>query len=60
MQLPSALSLLLAALLLAVSPVAAQFQLFEQMFGGGQQQAHQPQDVASDSNWYRQNWDNGA
>ena len=39
----------------------AQFQFFEQMFQG-QQQHHQPQqaqNVASDSNWYQQNYEAG-
>jgi len=38
---------------------SAQFQFFENMFGGGGQQQQQPQNVASDSNWYRQNYDAG-
>lgn len=43
----------------------AQFQFFEQMFSGNahhhhhQQQQQQPQNVASDSNWYRQTYDGG-
>ncbi|RFU35309.1 hypothetical protein B7463_g1064, partial [Scytalidium lignicola] len=52
-------SLLTAALMLAAG-AQAQFGFFEQMFNGGQQQQqHQePQNVASDSNWYQQNYDN--
>jgi hypothetical protein len=39
----------------------AQFQFFEQMFNGGQQQHHHqtPQNVPSDSNWYQENYNNG-
>ncbi|MCJ1322284.1 Long chronological lifespan protein 2 [Xylographa vitiligo] len=39
---------------------AAQFQFFEQMFQGHpqQQQQQQPQNVASDSSWYQQNYEN--
>ena len=36
--------------------VSAQFQFFEQMFQGQPQQQQQPQNVASDSNWYQQNY----
>jgi hypothetical protein len=52
--------LLLGALLFVVG-ANAQFQFFEQMFQGGQQQhQHQaPKDVPSDSSWYQQNYDNG-
>ncbi len=32
-----------------------QFGFFEQVFGGGGQQSHQPQNVPSDSAWYRSN-----
>merc|ERR1711881_484986 len=45
---------LLLVLALALS-VSAQFQFFEQFFGGDQQH-HQPQNVASDSSWYQQNY----
>ena len=39
----------------------AQFQFFEHMFQGAgqQQQQAQPQNVASDSSWYRQNYEAG-
>ena len=43
----------------------AQFQFFEQMFNqGGQQQRHQqqqdqPQNVASDSEWYQRTYEGG-
>jgi hypothetical protein len=53
----------LSALLffLSISVANAQFQFFEQMFQGGQQQQRQePQNVPSDSSWYQQNYDNGA
>ncbi|KAK2744731.1 Long chronological lifespan protein 2 [Onygenales sp. PD_40] len=39
----------------------AQFQFFEQMFGGGgHQQQHDPREhnVPSDSSWYQRNYDN--
>ena len=51
------------ALLLLASVAQAQFQFFEQMFGGGgpghgrQQQA--PQDGPSDPSWYQNKWENG-
>jgi hypothetical protein len=51
-------SLISAALLLAAG-VNAQFNLFEQMFQGGGQQRQQPQNVASDSTWYQENYNNG-
>jgi len=47
----------LSGLLLFTASTQAQFQFFEQMFQGQQQQQHQPQNVASDSNWYQQNYD---
>ncbi|KAI9676340.1 MAG: Long chronological lifespan protein 2 [Caeruleum heppii] len=52
--------LTLSALLFTLS-ASAQFQFFEQMFNGGQQQQHQQQhaqaqNVPSDSAWYQQNW----
>lgn len=53
----SAMQSLLLILALALS-VSAQFQFFEQFFGGEQQQ-HQPQNVPSDSSWYRQNYAKG-
>jgi hypothetical protein len=37
---------------------SAQFQFFEQFFGNEQQQ-HQPQNVPSDSSWYRENYAKG-
>jgi hypothetical protein len=46
--------------LLLISSSSAQFNFFEQMFQGGQQQQrHEPQNVASDSNWYQQNHEAG-
>lgn len=44
---------------------SAQFQFFEQMFSGNahhhhHQQQQQPQNVASDSAWYRQTYDGGT
>jgi hypothetical protein len=49
---------LLLLITLALS-VSAQFQFFEQFFNGDQQQQAQPQNVASDSSWYRQNYAKG-
>ena len=52
---------LLVLLTFALS-VSAQFQFFDQFFGNQQQQQHQSQEkqnVASDSNWYKQNWEQG-
>lgn len=40
-------------------PVTAQFNFFEQMFGGQQQAQQAPQNVGSDSAWYRQQYDAG-
>lgn len=52
--------ILLSVFLLLLSVASAQFQFFEQMFQGGQQQQRQePQNVPSDSSWYQQNYDNG-
>ncbi|PQE22849.1 long chronological lifespan 2 protein [Rutstroemia sp. NJR-2017a BBW] len=48
---------LLSTLLLFFTTVHAQFQFFEQMFNGQQQQQRQPQDVPSDSQWYQENYD---
>lgn len=51
----------IVTLLLFLSVVSAQFQFFEQFFQGGQQQAApEKQNVPSDSNWYRQNWEGGT
>ncbi|CAK7203845.1 Long chronological lifespan protein 2 [Sporothrix eucalyptigena] len=48
--------LLLWAVALFVSLAHAQFGFFDQMFGGNQQQHHnEPQNVPSDSAWYRGN-----
>ena len=50
--------LLLAGAFLCTSTANAQFQFFEQMFQGqGQQQ--EPQNVASDSGWYQETYENG-
>ena len=60
---PRNLSILSVLLfLLSISVVNAQFQFFEQMFQGGQQQQQrqEPQNVPSDSSWYQQNYDNGT
>ncbi|EEH05468.1 conserved hypothetical protein [Histoplasma capsulatum G186AR] len=53
-------SILLGLLLLATG-TRAQFQFFEQMFGGGQQQQQhdsREQNVPSDSDWYQRTYDN--
>jgi 2',3'-cyclic-nucleotide 2'-phosphodiesterase (5'-nucleotidase family) len=51
----------LSIIYLFVSAVSAQFQFFDQFFGGHQQQQAPPekQNVASDSTWYRQTWEGG-
>ncbi|OKL64088.1 hypothetical protein UA08_00317 [Talaromyces atroroseus] len=46
------------ALLLLITSAQAQFQFFEQMFGGGSQQGRQQeQEASSDSAWYQKTWD---
>jgi len=52
---------LLSATLLLFSVAHAQFQFFEQMFNGQQQQHHrqEPQNVPSDSAWYQENYEHG-
>lgn len=52
------LTSLLSSLLLFLSAANAQFAFFDQMFQQ-QGQRHEPQNVASDSSWYQQNYDNG-
>ncbi|KAF7874706.1 uncharacterized protein EAF02_008683 [Botrytis sinoallii] len=48
----------LFSFLFLIIGVSAQFQFFEQMFNGQQQQQQrQPQDVPSDSQWYQDNYD---
>ncbi|EEA24340.1 Long chronological lifespan protein 2 [Talaromyces marneffei ATCC 18224] len=46
-------------LFLLISTAQAQFQFFEQMFGGGgSHQGHQQeQEASSDSSWYQQTWE---
>ena len=57
--------LLLTLICSLASTSLAQFQFFEQMFNqGGQQQRHQqqpdqPQNVASDSEWYQRTYEGG-
>jgi len=46
-----------------IAVASAQFQMFEQLFnqGGHQQHQHQqPQNVASDSEWYQKTYDGGT
>ncbi|KAK5089820.1 Long chronological lifespan protein 2 [Exophiala xenobiotica] len=45
-------------LFVAAASASAQFQFFDQFFGGQQQQGGQQekQNVASDSTWFQQNW----
>lgn len=46
---------------LLASLTNAQFQFFEQMFGGGGgQQQGQPQNMPSDSNWYQTQYEAGT
>lgn len=49
------------AVLLLVATAQAQFQFFEQMFGGARQEHHQQeqQNVPSDSSWYQRHWEGG-
>jgi hypothetical protein len=49
------------SILLLVAGANAQFQFFEQMFQGQQQERQQqaPENVPSDSSWYQQHYDNG-
>ncbi|CRG87267.1 Phospholipid scramblase family protein C343,06c [Talaromyces islandicus] len=48
------------ALLLLVSTAQAQFQFFEQMFGGGGHGGHHgEQEAPSDSSWYQRTWEGG-
>ena len=54
------LSLVFTTLLLFVLPTFAQFQFFEQMFNQGGQQQQQPQNAASDSSWYKQQYEAGT
>lgn len=53
------LSLFFTTLLFFVFPAFAQFQFFEQMFNQGGQQNQQPQNAASDSAWYKQQYEAG-
>ena len=52
---------LVPVVLLFVASVSANFQFFDQFFGGQQQQhqTQQKQDGPSDSAWYQQSWDGG-
>ena len=52
-------SLVLSALFAPL--VSAQFQFFDQFFGGQQSGGQQQQggNVASDSKWYQQTWEGG-
>lgn len=52
---------LFALLLLLASTVTAQFQFFEQMFGGqgGHHHQSQPQNMPSDASWYQQQYEAG-
>ena len=54
------LLIFLLPLLTLLPSATAQFQFFEQMFNQPQQpQHHEPQNVASDSSWYQQNYEAG-
>lgn len=52
---------LFSVTLLLVGAANAQFQFFENMFGGhqGGHQQQQQGNAPSDSNWYQQHWDQG-
>jgi len=54
----SPLSLVLAILVFALT-ATAQFQFFEQMFSGQQQAQQQPQNVRSDAEWYKSQYEAG-
>ncbi|EXJ60483.1 hypothetical protein A1O7_04636 [Cladophialophora yegresii CBS 114405] len=50
----------LSVVLLLMGLASAQFQFFDQFFHGSHQQQQAPQEkqnVASDSSWYRSNWE---
>ena len=51
----------LSIIILLAGLTSAQFQFFEQFFNPGQQAqgTQQKQNVPSDSNWFRQNWEGG-
>lgn len=53
---------LLSVTLLLAGTANAQFQFFENMFGGhqGGHQQQQQANAPSDSSWYQQNWDQGT
>ncbi|KAL8840794.1 MAG: hypothetical protein Q9176_003641 [Flavoplaca citrina] len=55
-------STLLLTLITLLPLTTAQFQFFEQMFQGGHQhqQHQQPQNVASDSEWYQQTYESAV
>lgn len=57
---PTAMQSLLS-ISLFILVVSAQFQFFDQFFGGQQQQQGQQekQNVASDSSWFQGNWQQG-
>jgi hypothetical protein len=50
----------LALLAFYIMSATAQFGFFDQMFNGGSQQQQRPQDVRSDSSWYKAQYENGA
>ncbi|OJD22133.1 long chronological lifespan protein 2 [Blastomyces percursus] len=57
-MIPIIIGTLLGLLCLATG-ARAQFQFFEQMFGGGQQQQESREhNVPSDSSWYQRTYDN--
>jgi len=53
------MSVLLAILGFGLA-ATAQFQFFEQMFGGQQQAQQQPQNVRSDAEWYKAQYEAGV
>lgn len=53
---------ILLGLLLLAATARAQFNFFEQMFGGGgePEHDHDQRNVPSDSTWYQKNFENGS
>ena len=54
------LLMLLYPILALILPISAQFNFFEQMFGGQGQQQQQAQNAGSDSTWYRHHYQGGT
>jgi hypothetical protein len=54
------LLILLYPILALILPISAQFNFFEQMFGGQGHQQQQAQNAGSDSTWYRHHYEGGT